>query len=53
MGNVRQPLTPTEGLQLMNSLIKDQELEKKLKEFKRQRKLGGSEEFLGEVGWSY
>jgi hypothetical protein len=53
MGNARQPLTPFEGLQLMNSLIKDQELQEKLKEFKRRRKLGGSEEFLGEVGRSY
>jgi hypothetical protein len=35
MGNIRQPLMATEGLQLMNSLIKDQPVQEKLKEFKR------------------
>jgi hypothetical protein len=40
MGNIRQPLTATEGLQLMNSLIKDQPVQEKLKEFKRRRNLG-------------
>jgi hypothetical protein len=49
MGNARQPLTPTEGLHLMNSLIKDSELQEKLISFKRQRRLGNS----GEVGRSY
>jgi hypothetical protein len=34
MGNIPQPLTATEGLQLMNSLIKDQPVQEKLKEFK-------------------
>jgi hypothetical protein len=53
MGNVRQPLTPTEGLLVMNSLIKNQELQQKLIEFKLKRKLGGDLEHLGKVGRSY
>jgi hypothetical protein len=48
MGNVRQPLTPTEGLQLMNSLIKGREVREKLIDFKCQRRIVG----LGEVGRS-
>jgi hypothetical protein len=53
MGNVRQPLTPTEGLLVMNGLIKNQELQQKLIEFKLQRGLGGDLEHLGKVGRSY
>ncbi len=53
MGNVRQPLTPTEGVQLMNSLIKDRDLQTDLVEFKKKRRdLGQSHypERLDEVG---
>jgi phage terminase small subunit len=53
MGNVRQPLTPTEGLQVMNSLIKGQGLQLKLIEFKLLRGLGGDLDHLGQVGRSY
>jgi hypothetical protein len=56
MGKVRQPLTPTEGIQLMNSLIKDRELQSELIEYKRRRchlGQGNYPERLGEVGRGY
>ena len=56
MGNVRQPLTPTEGIQLMNSLIKDRDLQKDLIEYKKRRRNLGQglyPERLGEVGRGY
>jgi hypothetical protein len=34
MGNMWQPLTPTEGLQIMNSLIHNREIQEELMEFK-------------------
>ena len=48
-----QPLTPSEGLQLRNSLIRNQDLQEKLREFKYQCQLGGNLEHHGKVGWSY
>jgi hypothetical protein len=54
MGNCRQPLTASEGLQLMNSLIKDRELQEKLVTFKRQRRMENHlGEVVGEVGKKY
>jgi hypothetical protein len=53
MGNIRQPLTATEGLQLMNGLIKNQDLQRKLIDFKLKRRMKGDLEHLGRVGKSY
>jgi hypothetical protein len=53
MGDVRQPLTPTEGLLLMNSLIRTEALQEKLIEFKRRCRLGTDLEDLGVVGRPY
>jgi hypothetical protein len=53
MGKVRQPLTPTEGIHLMNSLIKDRQLQVDLVDYKKQRRdlgQGKYPERLGEVG---
>jgi hypothetical protein len=50
MGNVCQPLTTTEGIKLMNSLIKDKKLQRKLVQFKCQCHLGGVSKLLSEVG---
>jgi hypothetical protein len=53
MGKVRQPLTPTEGILLMNSLIKDRQLQSDLVNYKKQHQdLGHGKypERLGEVG---
>ncbi len=42
MGKIRQPLSCTEGIQLMKDLIKDTSIQDTLKEFKMVRKLGKS-----------
>jgi hypothetical protein len=57
MGNARQPLKPSEGLQLMNSLIQDRQLQRELIAFKKARRgMGQGNKFperLGEVGKGY
>jgi hypothetical protein len=53
MGNIRQLLTPAEGLLLMNSLIKGKKLQDDLIEFKRRHKMHEWEDKIGEVGRGY
>ena len=54
MGNCCQPLTASEGLQLMNSFIKDRQLQETLINFKRQRRMVNHlGEVLGKVGLKY
>ena len=55
MARVRQPITPTEGLALMNSLIKETGLQQKLIDFKCNRcdNKNETDEKLGQVGMGY
>ena len=50
MGKIRQPLTCTEGMQLMNDLIKGTPIQDTLKEFQMVRKLGKAEFEPGTAG---
>lgn len=53
MGNMRQPLTSMEGLQLVKSFIKESAYEKKVIEFKVKRGWSNDRTNPGEVGMSY
>ena len=53
MGNIRQPLTVSEGLKLINDFIDSTEIQSKLQEFQNIRKLNSCTCSNGTVGKSY